>query len=122
VGARLRDTRSASGASGILGEESEAEVQLYIEGPNDKVFTFWTVNKFPDQGKIPNRKMNLAAFDYLRGESLAKLISAEQKATAAAMVEASRPNCTFTLDKVDEEHLGAFLQLMEFWGRSSPLA
>ena len=30
------------------------------------------------------------------------------------MVEASRPNCTFTLDKVDEEHLGAFLQLMEF--------
>jgi glucose-6-phosphate isomerase len=94
--------------------DQHSQVQLYIEGPNDKVFTFWTVNKFPAQGKIPNTKMNLAAFDYLRGQSLAKLIAAEQKATAAAMVEASRPNCTFTLDKVDEEHLGAFLQLMEF--------
>ena len=30
------------------------------------------------------------------------------------MVEVGRPNCTFTLGKVDEEHLGAFLQLMEF--------
>ena len=94
--------------------DQHSQVQLYIEGPNDKVFTFWTVNKFPDPGKIPNTKMNLAAFDYLRGQSLAKLISAEQKATAAAMVEASRPNGTFTLDQVDEEHLGAFLQVMEF--------
>jgi glucose-6-phosphate isomerase len=30
------------------------------------------------------------------------------------MVEAGRPNCAFTLEQVDEEHLGAFLQLMEF--------
>ena len=30
------------------------------------------------------------------------------------MVENGRPNCTVTLGKVDEEHLGAFLQLMEF--------
>lgn len=94
--------------------DQHSQVQLYIEGPNDKVFTFWAVDKFPDQGKIPNTKMDLAAFDYLRGHSLAKLIAAERKATAAAMVEASRPNCAFTLDRVDEEHLGAFLQLMEF--------
>jgi len=94
--------------------DQHSQVQLYIEGPNDKVFTFWAVNKFPNQGKIPNTKMDLAAFDYLRGQTLAKLISAEQKATAAAMVEAARPNCVFTLDRVDEEHLGAFLQVMEF--------
>jgi glucose-6-phosphate isomerase len=30
------------------------------------------------------------------------------------MVEAHRPNCAFTLERVDEENLGAFLQLMEF--------
>jgi len=28
--------------------------------------------------------------------------------------ENGRPNCTITLDRVDEEHLGAFLQMMEF--------
>ena len=30
------------------------------------------------------------------------------------MTECGRPNCTVTLDRVDEEHLGAFLQMMEF--------
>ena len=30
------------------------------------------------------------------------------------MTDNGRPNCTYTLDRVDEWHLGAFLQLMEF--------
>ena len=42
------------------------------------------------------------------------MIDAERRATAAALTEAGRPNCTFTLEKVDEEHLGAFFQLLEF--------
>jgi glucose-6-phosphate isomerase len=72
------------------------------------------VEKFPDAGRIPKERLNLPAFDALAGQSLAKLIDAERRATAAAMIDAGRPNCTFTLQKVDEEHLGAFLQLMEF--------
>lgn len=94
--------------------DQHSQVQLYIEGPNDKVFSFWSVNRFASQGRIPKRKFNLPAFDSLAGESLARLIDAERRATAAAMVESGRPNCTVTLDRVDEEHLGAFLQMMEF--------
>ncbi|MFN7993807.1 MAG: glucose-6-phosphate isomerase [Bryobacteraceae bacterium] len=94
--------------------DQHSQVQLYIEGPNDKVFTFWAVAKFPEPGRIPKGKMGLSAFDSLGGQTLAKLIDAERRATAAAMIAAGRPNCTFTLDRVDEEHLGAFLQLMEF--------
>ena len=94
--------------------DQHSQVQLYIEGPNDKVFTFWAVEKFSSQGKIPNTRMNLPGFDYLRGQSLAKLIDAVRRATAGAMVEVHRPNCTFTVEKVDEENLGAFLQFIEF--------
>jgi glucose-6-phosphate isomerase len=94
--------------------DQHSQVQLYIEGPNDKVFTFWAVNRFASQGKLPNTRLGLPAFDSLGGQSLAKLIDAERRATAAAMTEYGRPNCTFTLDRVDEYHLGAFLQLMEF--------
>jgi glucose-6-phosphate isomerase len=94
--------------------DQHSQVQLYIEGPNDKVFTFWAVEKSPDPGRIPKERLNLPAFDALAGQTLAKLIDAERRATAAAMIEAGRPNCTFTLQKVDEEHLGGFLQLMEF--------
>ncbi len=94
--------------------DQHSQVQLYIEGPNDKVFTFWAVRRHPDSGRIPKARLKLEAFDYLAGKSLAQLLDAERRSTAAALVEAGRPNCTFTLDRVDEEHLGAFLQLLEF--------
>jgi len=94
--------------------DQHSQVQLYIEGPNDKLFTFWAVERFAHAGKIPRARLNLAAFDALGGQSLAKLIDAERRATAAAMVENERPNCTFTLARVDEEHLGGFLQMLEF--------
>jgi glucose-6-phosphate isomerase len=94
--------------------DQHSQVQLYIEGPNDKVFTFWAVENFASEGKIPDVKTGFAAFDALAGHSLAELIDAERRATAAAMVETGRPNCTVTLERVDEEHLGAFLQMMEF--------
>jgi glucose-6-phosphate isomerase len=93
--------------------DQHSQVQLYIEGPNDKVFTFWTVRRTPP-GRIPKRRFGLPAFDALAGRSLAELLDAEQRATAAAMVANGRPNCAILLERVDEEHVGAFLQLMEF--------
>lgn len=42
------------------------------------------------------------------------MIDAEQRATAAAFTKNHRPHCAFTLGRLDEEHLGGFLQMMEF--------
>ncbi|MDX2178799.1 MAG: hypothetical protein SFV18_04335 [Bryobacteraceae bacterium] len=94
--------------------DQHSQVQLYMEGPNDKTFRFWAVEKPSRQGKIPKEKIGLEGFDYLTGQSLSKLLDVERRATAAALTEQSRPNCTLTLSKLDEEHMGAFLQLMEF--------
>ncbi len=94
--------------------DQHSQVQLYIEGPNDKVFSFWAVGKYGTPGRIPKAKLGLPAFDYLEGQTLAKLIDVERRSTAAALAEAGRPNCTFTLDRVDAEHLGAFMQMLEF--------
>jgi glucose-6-phosphate isomerase len=85
-----------------------------MEGPNDKVFTLWAVSKFATAGKIPKTKLGFESFDYLTGQSLAKLIDAERRSTAAALAENNRPNCTITLSRVDEETIGEFLQMMEF--------
>ena len=94
--------------------DQHSQVQLYIEGPNDKVFTFWKVERFPSPGAIPAAAFELESVDYLAGQSLAKLIDAEQRATAAALSMNGRPHCTVTLGRLDEEHLGGFLQMMEF--------
>jgi glucose-6-phosphate isomerase len=94
--------------------DQHSQVQLYVEGPNDKVFTFWAVDKPASSGQIPKAGLNLEAFDYLGGQTLAKLLDVERRSTAAALTETGRPNCTFTLRKLDPPHLGAFLQLLEF--------
>jgi len=94
--------------------DQHSQVQLYMEGPNDKVFSFWAVKKHADIGAIPEKKLNLEGFDYLAGQNLAKLLDCERRATEAALAENNRPNCTYTLDKIDANHIGAFFQLMEF--------
>ncbi|MBZ2183791.1 MAG: hypothetical protein K7J46_03700 [Bryobacter sp.] len=119
----LGKARDRSGATVHVGQtpvaalgttDQHSQVQLYMEGPNDKVFSFWTVNKPSHTVKIPKARLGLDGFDYLGGQTMSKLLDAERRATEAALASSSRPNCTFTLDRVDEEHLGAFLQMMEF--------
>ncbi len=94
--------------------DQHSQVQLYIEGPNDKVYTFWTVRRRSSPGRLPKQKLGVESMDYLAGQSLEKLLDAEQRSTAAALTENNRPNGCFALDRLDEAHLGAFLQLLEF--------
>jgi len=94
--------------------DQHSQVQLYIEGPNDKLFTLYRVNRFDTMAKIPATKVGFESFDYLAGQSLGKLIDAECRATAAALTESERPNCAFVIDRVDAEHVGAIFQLLEF--------
>jgi glucose-6-phosphate isomerase len=94
--------------------DQHSQVQLYVEGPNDKVFSFWAVEKQGWEGRIPKTRYKLDSFDYLAGRKLAELLEVERLSTEAALTEAGRPNCTYTLERLDEEHVGAFLQLLEF--------
>lgn len=96
--------------------DQHSQVQLYMEGPNDKMITFWAVEKPRDDVKIPAtaafRKFDSCG--YLAGKSLSTLLHAERRATEAALTEAQRPNCRWTLSQVDEYSIGAFFQMLEF--------
>jgi glucose-6-phosphate isomerase len=96
--------------------DQHSQVQLYMEGPNDKMITFWAVERARVEVKIPAAR-NFARYDstsYLQGKSLARLFHAERVATEAALTEAGRPNCRWTLPRVDEYHIGMFFELLEF--------
>jgi len=94
--------------------DQHSQLQLYVEGPNDKVFTFWAVEKHPQEVRIPKTRPGLPAVDYLAGKTLASLLEVERLSTEASLTLAQRPNCVFRLARLDEEHLGGFLQLLEF--------
>lgn len=94
--------------------DQHSQVQLYIEGPHDKLFSLYRVSKFDTPGRIPGTKLGFESFDYLAGQTFAKLIDSECRATAAALTENQRPNGTYTIDRVDAEHIGALFQILEF--------
>lgn len=93
--------------------DQHSQVQLYREGPNDKVFALVEVENFGSQDvKIP-AGLGVEAIKYLEGASMAGLLNAEKRATEYALVESQRPNFTIKFPKVDAFHVGQFIYLWE---------
>ena len=96
---------------GALGAtDQHSQIQLYREGPNDKVIGFVDVAEVEADIAIPPG-LGIAALSYLEGASLGRLLGAEKRATEYALVESDRPNFTIHLPRVDAHAVGEFLQL-----------
>lgn len=93
--------------------DQHSQVQLYREGPNDKVFGFVEVKDFGDQEMQIPTGLGVEAIRYLEGKRFGDLLNAEKRATEFAFVESQRPNFTITFPKVDAFHVGQFLYLWE---------
>lgn len=93
--------------------DQHSQVQLYREGPNDKVIGFVEVESFGDDGQAIPTGMGVDELAYLEGKSLAQLLNAEKRATEYALVASSRPNFTITFPVIDAHHVGEFIALWE---------
>jgi glucose-6-phosphate isomerase len=111
-GSTINAGQTPVAALGVTDQHSQ--LQLYVEGPRDKMITFWEVAKPRADLRIPKEFTQYDSFRYLGGKSLATLFRAERIATEAALTAAARPNCRWTLGRLDEYHLGAFMQMLEF--------
>lgn len=93
--------------------DQHSQVQLYMEGPPDKVFTFLGIESF----RVPPRSTRIeeaaGPFAYLGGHDLGAILKAEQAATAAALAKAGRPSLTVTFPMIDAHHLGEFFMAYE---------
>ena len=94
--------------------DQHSQVQLYREGPNDKVIGFCEVEDFgADQGMTIPTGMGVEAIEYLEGKRMVDLLNAEKRATEYALVESQRPNYTIKFPKIDAHHIGEFIALWE---------
>src|SRR6478672_2548338 len=93
--------------------DQHSQVQLFMEGPKNKVVTFIAVDERATDLTIPYGFKEVKELGYLGGHSLAELIDIEQKATAGALAKRGRPNLTIHLDRVDASHVGQLMMLLE---------
>jgi glucose-6-phosphate isomerase len=92
--------------------DQHSQVQLYVEGPNDKVFVFLEVEQFDGRAELQSPYSEAEA-SYLHGKSLNELIAAEKRATELALTQNHRPNMTFRFPAVSPFTVGQILQCLE---------
>jgi glucose-6-phosphate isomerase len=93
--------------------DQHSQLQLYTEGPNDKVVVFLRVDDPGRELTIPDVYPDIEGFHYLAGAGLGALLRNEQHATEIALAKKGRMTCTFTLPAVNAFTLGQILYLLE---------
>ena len=93
--------------------DQHSQVQLYTEGPFDKVVTFLSVGNYRTEFDIPHGCEDIPDVAFLGGHTMNELIAAENKATAYALAKAGRMNYTICLPMVNEFTLGQLMFLFE---------
>ncbi|WP_027480667.1 hypothetical protein [Deinococcus pimensis] len=92
--------------------DQHSQVQLYREGPQDKILTFVKVDRADRGALIPNAEPDEPEMNYLGEKPYQALMNAELAATAHALVQAGQPNVTITIPEISAYHLGYVLQFL----------
>lgn len=92
--------------------DQHSQIQLYNEGPNDKVINFIRVENFDTQLDIPNI-FEYTGIGYLGGKTINQLINAEADSTRVALSDYNRPNVTISLEKIDSYNVAQLLYMLE---------
>jgi glucose-6-phosphate isomerase len=91
--------------------DQHAQMQLFKEGPNNKLLLFVTVQdhkiELPISDNIP------VGFEYLKNKSFNQLLQAEFEGTQKSLSESGRPNLEIILPEVNEFNLGALFMTLE---------
>jgi len=96
--------------------DQHSQVQLYREGPNNKVFTFLEVEAFECDSIIPLSFEGIEAMEYLgrsKNGTLAGLLAAEKRATELALLVSQRPSLTVRFPEIKAGTIGEFIYLYE---------
>jgi glucose-6-phosphate isomerase len=93
--------------------DQHSQVQLYREGPNDKLFTFLQVNNFNKDIKIGPAPDCAQELGFLTGKNLGELLNDEKKATEYALLKDKRPCLTVFFENVNAYTIGQFIYLFE---------
>lgn len=94
--------------------DQHSQVQLYVEGPDDKVITFVTVETFREVQAIPLDPELPEDIQFLGGHTLNELLAAEQKATEYALTLAQRLHQKIVLPSLTPFVIGQLLLLLEW--------
>ncbi|MHB8535165.1 MAG: hypothetical protein ACYDBW_06955 [Sulfuricaulis sp.] len=93
--------------------DQHSQLQMYLESPLDKFFTFLAVDAWEHDLAVPVTEENRKAFPYFVGKRLSNIISAEFQATRQVITDTGHPNMTLRLPALNAHALGQLIDLYQ---------
>jgi glucose-6-phosphate isomerase len=87
--------------------DQHSQVQLYVEGPRDKLVTFLRVEEHMADHQIPAAFSDVDTLACLSGHTFGELLNMEQRATELALADAGRMTTVLGIPRVKESTIGA---------------
>lgn len=94
--------------------DQHSQIQLYTEGPNDKLLCLTGVEHYRAEVRIDGTPTGIPDLEYLDGAELGTLLDRERVATAWALTQAKRPNLMLTVPTIDAAIVGELYFMHEF--------
>ena len=93
--------------------DQHSQLQLYLDGPADKMFTLIGTNTKGEGPGISAELSALAGFDYLGDKAMGDVVGALYRATGETLARNGRPTRLIEVDALNEETMGAlFMHFM----------
>lgn len=89
--------------------DQHSQLQLYLDGPADKMFTIVTQQLAGRGDHVSPELATLAGAAYLAGQTTGDLLAAEQEATIESLCAHGRPVRRIEIARVDEAAIGALM-------------
>ncbi len=104
-----KDGKGSTPLAALGPVDQHSQVQLYIGGPRDKLFTVVTVEGRGQGPRIDGELARLAGEPGFAGKTIGDLASAEGRATAETLTKNGCPVRTMHIDRLDEAALGELM-------------
>jgi glucose-6-phosphate isomerase len=89
--------------------DQHSQLQLFIAGPRDKMFTVITTDRAGQGPRIDKDLAKVAGEPGLGGKTIGDLVAAQGRATAETLAKNGCPVRTIHVPKIDEESMGELL-------------
>ena len=104
-----KDGKGSQPVAAIGPVDQHSQLQLYLAGPDDKIFTIITVDCAGRGPKMDRALAERAGEPDFAGRTIGDLVAAQGRATADTLAKNARPTRRIHLEKLDEETMGAML-------------
>ena len=104
-----KDGKGSTPLYGMGPVDQHSQLQLWLDGPKDKVFTVLRTEKDVKTENITDEALEGIGMDFLKGHSLGELMQASCDATTQTLSHKGRPTRVINITEITEKSMGAVM-------------